>query len=205
MTNKELMQAKDNYQELLKERELFIRKKEQFLDFVLNDNYIQEFLILEDWEYFEKRYYELMQENTVRQYLYLMAKYNNFEEKNDNELVDMAFRSVIKESESNNIFVYLGSYTFDDSYKKIEVANGNNDIFYEYINLETARKKIIPFKEIKKFKKNNRIIIFKNKHHKPIDLFYQYRAMYLRQFLLGNNEHLFNNSKIKGLKVPTKK
>ena len=203
MTDKNILQAKKRYQELIKEKEILKKKKEKFLDFSLNDRHVQEFLVLENWGYFNKRYSELMQKNTVRQYLYLMSKYNNFEEITDNELVERAFRNIIKEKDSSNIYVYLGSYTFDDNYEKIEVKSEKEAIAHEYINLETENKKMIPIDEIYNFKKDNTIITFKNKHHKPIDLFYRYRIMYLRQFLLDNNINLFNETGITN-KIKTK-
>ncbi len=203
MTDKNILQAKYNYQKLLKEKEKFLKKKEKFLDFVLNDPHVQEFLALENWSFFDKRYYELMQKSTVRQYLYLMSKYNNYEEKNDNELVDMAFKNIIKEEDSDNIYVYLSSYRFDDYYEKIEVKKEREAVAHEYINLETANKILIPVDKIKEFKQNNKIIRFRNKHRKPIDLFYRYRIMYLRQFLLDNNKNIFNESRITN-KIKTK-
>ncbi len=197
MTEENLKQAKLNYKELLKEQKEFLKKKKQFYDFVQNDNQIQEFLALQNWNYFDKRYYELIQENSVKVYLYLMSKYNNFIEKIDNELVELSFNNIIKEQDSNNIYVYLKSYTFDDYYEKVEVKDKKNAIAHEYINLETKQKKIISVEDNSEFINNNRIIIFKNKHHKPEELFNRYRIMYLRQFLLDNNKYLFKNQNVK--------
>ncbi len=196
MTEKNLKQAKHNYKELLKEEKNFKKKKEEFFDFILNDSIVQEFLALEGWNYFGSRYYELMQENTVRLYLYLMSKYNNFEEKKDNELVEMAFRNVIQEKDSNNVYVYLGMYTFDDYHKKVEVERKEEASIYEYMNVETELRKSVSIDDVNEFTRENKIVIFKNKRYKPIELFYKYRIMYLRQFLLDNNEILFDNKKL---------
>ncbi|MBR3161736.1 MAG: hypothetical protein IKF19_03300 [Bacilli bacterium] len=202
MTDKNLEEAKKKYDLLIKEKKRFLKIKEEFFDFILNDQIIQEFIALKDWNYFKNRYLELTQEETVKQYLYLMSKYNNFEEKNDNDLVDEAFRCIINDNDSSNIYVYLNSYTFNEDYEKQEVKNKKDAIAHEYINLETAKKKLIPIDEIVEFKKNNQIINFKNKRYKPIELFYRYRIMYLRQFLLDNHYSVLKKEhKIKKLKI----
>lgn len=192
MTEKNLEQAKLNYKELLEEEKRFLKIKNEFYDFVQNDSQVQEFIALKDWNYFNNRYYELMQENSVRVYLYLMEKYNNFKEKTDNDLVELAFSNIINKKDSNNIYVYLRSYN-------TESDDISNTVSHEYIDLETLNKIVISDLDNQLFIENNKVIIFKCKHHEPIELFYYYRIMYLRQFLLDNNEHLFEEHKVKKL------
>ena len=100
---------------------------------------------------------------------------------------------------SNRIFSLLQ----DKDVKKYllieEKYNGYKPISDNELN------KIILKDNIKEFEKNNNIIYFKSKYHKPEEIFYNYRVMYLRQYLYGNEEILSDNKKlIKQNKVSSK-
>ena len=188
MTNKELSLAKDKYKNLLEKNKLLQEYHKNFLEFIKKSSSIQEYLTLLEYEdVFSNRIFSLLQDKDVKKYLLIEEKYNGYKPISDNELIELAFDNTI-ENESNT-YVYISS----------------NKEYNLYKNLETSMNKIILKDNIKEFEKNNNIIYLKSKYHKPEEIFYNYRVMYLRQYLYGNEEILSDNKKlIKQNKVSSK-
>lgn len=200
MTIDNLEQAKKNYKKLLEDREIIRRNKKVFLDYY-NDSKIQEFCLLDGWSYFDNRVLELKQDKRVKEYLYLLEKNNDFYEYNDNDLVEFSFDNVISDEDSNSIYVYIDSFNVING-RRIKPLIREHADFHLYKDLETMKDRLVNGDELVTFRNNHKIITFKNKKHIPIELFYRYRIMYLRQFLLDNDERLFNNKRlIKELKT----
>ena len=200
MTNENLAKAKRNYQKLLNDREVYRKRKDEFLE-ISDDSKIQEYIHLEGWKYFAKRVLELEKDGKIEKYLRLIEESNDFEDYIDNDLVEFSFDNIIKEEESDNIYVYIDSFDIING-RRFNPLVKEQAGFHIYKDLETMKDKVVTREELGTFKNNHKIIVFKSKKHRPIELFYRYRIMYLRQFLLGNGERLFNHKKlVKELKV----
>ena len=185
MTETELLTAKKKYDKLKENNRDLIILKEQFLAFA-EDSRIQEYIAIKDWDYFESRVFELQQLSIIKKYLYLYEKYNGFKILTDNELIEEAFNKVINIKNQDNIYVYIESYKIDKKTKDASVRYDEEGDYFLYKNLETKENKLVFKHKLKEFKRKNKIIIFKNQHHKPIDIFYKYRIMYLRQMILDS-------------------
>ncbi len=195
MTELELAKAKEKYNKLLLDNEEILKLKEKF-GYFCKDSRIQEYKLLKNWDYFSNRVLELEQLDIIKKYDIICELYGGFEEKSDSELVELAFQDVFDENNQNNVYVYIGSDMVNKDNGKSKGKFHLGAQIHVFKNLETKANKVVEKKDLMKFTRKNKVIVFKNSNRDPIVLFNSYRVMYLRQFLLNNHSNLFSENKL---------
>lgn len=204
MRKEDVVRARDNYKYLKEQNENIIKLKEQFKS-LEKDRMVSEYLNLKfkDDVHSRSRLLELLQLDSVKNYIYLFEKYNGFSMMDDNDMIEASFDFLVNDYNNDcNVYVYIATYKFDN-YDDGEYRTSYNDLDYDYRlykNIETGEEVEVLYDEDISFCKKNKIIKFKHKCYNYLELYYNLRIMYLRQYLLDDKCKLFKNNKLKVLK-----
>ena len=171
---------------------MVIGMKEELLK-KLKKEFIQKKIEINEYNKKVAEINELMKDEKVQKFLSLTEmEIEETKEKNlsDKEIISKIYPKYlyeIKENETNNIYIYLGTYMYSN---EIDIVHGSNDTRVEYnsqnadyrtyLNLEHQFAKNIPIAQCPNFEKNNIIInpstFFKTKAYYDIQKDFFYKA-----------------------------
>ena len=169
MTDEEIQKARDNYNRIITDRNIFKkfnRSTKEELEELEKDPKVQRYIFLRDIMDF---------------YGYQDVDYTTNYDKE--KIVDVAFENIAKNTiDSNKIYVFMG---FFDRAENITVEK--EKISYAlFSNLETLDTVTVPYKEYSHFVENNKVIKDENVYKERYKGYYQYRLSKIRKEFFNN-------------------
>ncbi|MDO4962756.1 MAG: hypothetical protein Q4E75_01460 [bacterium] len=195
MNNSEIKNGRKKYSKLLELKLLYEKCKNDITELEI-DSKVQLYLNLSQKEkhLIDKRdemlISELIRYDSVRRYLYAKQILDTYNDKtlSDSRIVNKSFSGLAcRTKDSNNIFIYMGSYDKSDSI----CIEQNKKIYNLYLDLETQVDKKVLLSDVNDFEENNIVVYLTDSSVYHSDKFYD-------QLFFDFREKFFENIIKKG-------
>lgn len=204
MNNSEIKNGRKKYFKLLELKLLYEKCKNDIIE-LENDSKVQLYLYLSQKEksLSNKRdkmlLSELLEDKVVEKYIYTKQILDTYNDKtlSDSRIVNKSFSGIAcRTKDSNNIFIYMGSYDKDD----VICIEQDKKIYNLYLELETQVDKKVLLSDVNDFEDNNIVVYLTDRSVYHSDkfydqLFFDFREEFFKKIIKKDQEEVVSEIK----------